>query len=65
MFGGAKNNYEKFDTLKAKDPKKYDYCMRGGSMQYDKRSNRLLWKPDKGLGMDKIIKDLKKYNKTT
>ena len=57
MFGGARNNYEKFDRLKKQDPKKYDYCMRGGSMQDG------LWKPDNGLGMAKVIKELKRCNK--
>lgn len=63
MFGGARDNYAKFDTLKKKDPKKYDYCMRGGSMQWDERLGMNLWKPDKGLGMARIIKDLKNINR--
>lgn len=41
----------RFQMLKKTHPKLYDYCMRGG--KYDDEG---MWVPDKGLGMDKVLK---------
>jgi len=54
MYGSHKNNFAKFEILKKQEPKKYDYCMKGGKYLNGK------WIPNNGLGMEKVINDIKK-----
>lgn len=51
MYGLHLEQNNRFDYMKEKHPKIYDYCMRGG--KYDDEG---WWIPDKGLGMKKVIK---------
>jgi 3'-phosphoadenosine 5'-phosphosulfate sulfotransferase (PAPS reductase)/FAD synthetase len=49
----------RFDRLKILEPKLYDYCLRGG--KYDDKGN---WIPCNGLGMKKILIDIKVMDKS-
>ncbi len=57
MYGAHHTDFKTFEYLKENEQKKYDYCMNGGSYQEG------VWKPDKGLGMAKVIADIRKITK--
>lgn len=54
IFGAhLEKGKNRFERMKESHPQLYDYCIRGGKYENGK------WIPDKGLGMAKVLTDLK------